>query len=151
MSSVAYKPSSQYSKRIDTKIEKTPFLIGLMIYGNLIQIDGSGTNSTKTLYTVPVGRFFFLNSAFLLEDNQSVGSSTTPSKLFVDDGTASREILRVVAIPTMTAQGLTISYPMPIRLASGNVLKVQSFAANVNARAGITGYEIDASLIPTFL
>lgn len=152
-----YKPTSKYSKQADTKINKNDFSTYLVVYGKRIIRSRQGTTGTSTIYTVPDGVTFFLISVAICLSNNS---TTTSSRMAVSIGAlvTGGENATVICdidsiLNSITTTTLVLNPPLPLRLSSGETIMVTSSdtAGVDNTTADIIGYEVNSSLIPTFL
>lgn len=150
-----YKPYSSYSQQADTKVEKTNFLTALSTYGKRIIARGqlsSGTTSV-TLYTVPEGKaFFLLTSSLSLVITDALGN-VHGAFLNVNQSSAAGACFHQLFTRTAgTGVNSSISFPIPLKLtASENVRVFRDLTNGSHIESSVTGYEIDASLIPNFV
>jgi len=150
MADIVYKPTSAYSKELDTAISKSNLLTGLMLYGKRINLfhylDGS-TGTQQLIYTVPPGKTFFMTNATVtmyvtgaFVGNYGMGGGSAATSYFY--------IVGVTSYDGMYTQ--TKNYPVLMRLVSTEKI-YHSITVGVGAAAGlIEGYEIDTALLPTF-
>jgi len=145
-----YKPTSEYSKQLDTKIEKINFISAIINYAKLLVSHATNPKGfTTTVYTVPLGRIFYLNCIQLAM--YDVGTTGLIATVEITRANLLEATLPISA--TGGAGNFGMSYPIPIRMIGGEILtcNTQSSHANSYTQIQFTGYEIDASLIPKFL
>ena len=146
MVDIAYKPTSEYKSQFDTPVKKPDLFSVLALYGKrIIKQTQTQSSTTVTLYTVPVGKTFFLLSAFIFRSNESNGLSHNTL------GTNQGEVILYWYLEGLAGQvshtPATISYSIPIRFQSTEVITYNTDVAE-RSSAGIVGYEIETSLIP---
>jgi len=111
------------------------------------------TNGTAaTIFTTPADKDFYLISATVAVIKDVTSTSTgTFVQVFMPDGTGNA-ILRIPGI-TLTPQSgqMSISYPVPIRLARNTVISVNNTTAtaNISAQACITGFTMETTAFGT--
>jgi hypothetical protein len=107
--------------------------------GTDIILDGTATNGTTVLYTVPAGKVFNLISSNLCVTAVGAGRST----LRVLRGGATIYLLGVITI--ITAAGVCPSAPFnpstPMGLIAGDIIDVSSTAVGHTSRGEVYGWE----------
>jgi hypothetical protein len=121
------------------------------LYGDWQWITDNGTritkkanaiNSTSVIYTVPAGKVFFLVSAFI-ESYIIAGTVNSVGELHINSTTNSVARLRVSGAAG-TADSISVSFSIPVKLIADETLKIIASAANFSSECSITGYEVDA-------
>lgn len=144
---VVFKSPIPYKKKLDTKIEKIDFFTGLINYGTRIFKSGSINGAGNlTIYTVPVGKAFYLT--FL---NWNVGTQTDGNlfKINISSETFNRITLFTVE-PNAVSRTLVFAPNIPLLLKSQETINFSIALTNATAELSIVGYEVDASLVPSF-
>jgi len=144
-----FKPVELYSKRADTKIEKLNFLTAIMNYARRIVVAVDNISAaTNTLYTVPAGKIFYLNAAgvFLIVTG---GAGSSNAYLYARGITDS--ILQLQGTLSNSSLSNAITFTIPLRFTAGEKITLEQLNGTATAGGNISGYEIDASLVPTFL
>jgi len=150
VSAVVFRPPQPATKQADTKIEKIPFLTGLMNYGKRITLEGSngGAGGATVIYTVPTGKYFYLFSATLHVIALTAGFSNGRMFIYPEAQGALMKI-EVQALDQSLINSINPS--LPIKCLPGNIIYVQNLNVSTNTFGTIFGYEVDISLIPLFL
>ena len=158
---VAYKPPVQYKEEFNTPITKFPLISSLCLMGlkiiknNAVSRTSIGTTSSN-LYTVPVGKTFFLTSVQL---DMNV-SSTFPGVLCEITQNLAGVILSTYKLPGTTtdkSRSQIITYPIPITFQVGetinNVLVIDTDSSGLvdTSLATIIGYEMDNTVIQNLI
>ena len=118
----------------------------------IISGESTLTQGAITLYTVPDNRTLYITSAFftlaVLNGNTGFGNSIG---LQITTGGGNVAILNVAASTTSAAEDVSlvsnnsVSYPMPLEVNSGSVVRILKVQGNnkQHASAGFQGFEID--------
>jgi hypothetical protein len=151
---VVYKPTSAYAPELNTAITKTQLQTGIILSG-LRKVESTtvtravaGTSSTL-LYTVPIGKTFFLTGCMLI---CSTGAGTTCTGIIKTNLTD--DLIRD-EIGILENSRTQMPFFMALKFNNSEIFTVY----NTNSAGGSTttvtgiihGYEIDNTLIPTFI
>lgn len=146
----AYKAPTPFFPESDTKIQKIPFITGLIQNGiRIVKSAATGVGTQADIYQVPRGKTFFLISCGMSVFSGG-GGATTKIQVKGDVNWFLRMDFNFVT--TLTRHEVTnASFSIPLKIVSGETIDVVT-SSNVFQTAGwITGYEIDTSLIPNFV
>ena len=138
----------------------------LVRYGKRIiqSEDTSSVDTLETLYTVPVGKVFFLLGACLSSSSNDTSWGyayllimPTAAGVVQEDYTIIRQVIPFMDPTTDVSGGVSnnLNPSIPIRVIYGEKIDVYAnpttAAKTVRASASIVGYEIDASLVSDFI
>ena len=105
----------------------------------------SNTAAAQTIYTVPSNKDFYLTSCSLSVTKDATSTSIRTYIQVTIDG-ANQQLLSIAGI-TLTAQsqGLTMSFPVPIKIDRGTSIQFfnNTAVANIETNASIVGYTVD--------
>lgn len=160
-----FKPLSLARKSDNTKVPVgSDIYTSLVLFGKLIT---SGQDirffnvdpDSKTLYTVPAGKYFFLIGASLCMQHDSFNRD---DEVFITGGSdATGEInnsciLRIQmgnhgGAGTITTLSETINPTIPLRYSPGDKIILRNDNYHASAAGSIQGYEIDIALLKNIL
>lgn len=115
---------------------------GLVITKSVAQV-----TTATTIYTVPVDKIFYLVSANLDVDIITSVTASRGATMETDLSGSSVPILRIGlgAIDADRKQfSITQSFPLPLRLTAGKIIKIVPSSTLIEAGGHIQGYEVDA-------
>lgn len=155
-----FKPLSLTTRKDDTKLPVgKDIFTSLLLYGKLYTLGQdirfyNVDPISKTLYTVPEGKYFFLVSACLCMQQDSF---TRDDEVFLCVGNENTSINTTCVLRLqlgnhggagiITNESVTLSPVMPIRLNPGETITLKNDNYHASAACAITGYEIDISLL----
>lgn len=118
------------------------FMEWLMENGTLITKKAGAANGIATVYTVPANKVFYLVSATIAWRN-SATTGATNCAMYIDDHD------HPIFWPLVSGvdddhEIISTSFPIPLKLTTGQVIKVQSTQDNQSASGVIAGYEVSA-------
>jgi len=149
MADIAYKPTSEYKEQYNTAITRENWQYGLLMYGqrkNFCEQD-SGVFS-RTPYTVPEGKTFFLTSVALKKDGGGGGGY---SYAFLTIGAiASGDYLLMLGANLAGYTDANLNPTIPLKLTSGERL-VFTGTGSGNATLAVWGIEIDSALLQNLI
>jgi len=114
-------------------------------FANILRSDAGTVSGSRTLYTTPLDKDFYVTSA-QLSNQRSVASDQTVVELTCYVGGAIRRILAIPNLATTAGEvSITISFPYPLKVDRGtNILHTCSFTAGASTRyAIITGFILE--------
>ena len=144
MVDIVYTPTSKYSAENDTKVSKDSFMYGVINYGTRVVVSDSVTNTTKNLYTVPVGKV-----AYLFQCNLSSRSASGAETASVTVGTVII-LINVHAGAVSNALNSNLAYVTPMVLRNKETLNFSTNSIGTVAYASCFLYEVSETLIPLF-
>lgn len=150
MPNVAYVPPVAYSKQNETIPTKQDFFSYLAL--NAKRISKYATvigNSSGVLYTVPEGQTLFLVALHGILIVETVGGANAYCYPNVDPTETFLNLISTSST-TWTAVNDGISFPIPVRIVSGERLVIACNQAQSTASFSMIGYLIDNSLFSTF-
>lgn len=152
MTEIVYKPVSDYSPGLNTKVEKPSFMSGLITYGQKRVYSNENTAGGSLLvYQVPAGKAFFIVSAHLVATRQGFDDPDV-AKLYLNDSNST--LLTLYPVIAWTPDNISASFSVPFKLNAFDKIYISSVVVGATLPSfvfgAIIGYEIDESLIPTF-
>lgn len=137
---LAFKPQTPYDEAI-ANIPLQPFNEFMREVGTFKAIDNEKTGSgSSTIYTVPDGYIFYLISAQLIFRTDS---ATAPSSAGCSLLINSMPFLMLNPPDTINiSDSISLSPTIPIKLNSGESIKVSGNDAKIYSHGVISGYEV---------
>jgi len=139
-----FKPSVPYKPSLNTpSIQQKDFSSTLLDWAlknrEQIFLTESITTTEKTLYTVPLGKVLYITSCWL--SGQYSGATAGNLSLWkrTDNSDVELFLLRIYLTSGTSRGGLTISYPLPIKVVGGESIRAQSETA-VLGMCGFVGF-----------
>jgi len=123
-----------------------------MLFGTRKIIDrGTPAGGGSVMYTVPKGKIFFLNSCTIIVSKRTYAAPEieTYAYLYVND--TSSVFCATACFFDEQSNSIALSFPIPLRMVESESIIALINDSGDSSHSTITGYEIDASLIPTFL
>lgn len=147
---VAYKPPQVYSKELETAINKTQLLTGIMVWGQRVLIDEelyrSALGTTRaSLYIVPEGYSFFISSVYM----DLYSRYDARGYLIINTGT----LLLKQSYENQT-HAIMQPHAIPIKMNATEELKVEllvNVVGGSNLIVCVCGYLVPNSALPTFI
>lgn len=101
-----------------------------------MMIAGTGSD----LYTVPVGKTFYLTTLYLHGYNDNASKSRIEAKIY-DDGDVLQMEWEMQMMPD-SQDGFTLSFPQPVKMLAGWYVYAYSLHGDNYCNIGITGYTL---------
>ena len=100
----------------------------------------TSTGAEEDVYVVPAGKTAYITSIWLSVYNSTANSSI--SILQIENATGGMQLNWVLNTAPNSSQSLALSFPVPVKLASGWSVTVSSGGSGITASAAVTGYEV---------
>lgn len=123
----------------ELKTYSTPLIYSDVISVTQIIKEGLALNNTVTLHTVTAGKTFYLTSISFSMDNS--GAAASRGWLYIRDAADTIVATWAAICHNGLSVAQVIPFSIPIPIAAGYDLTIQSFAATIQVEVTITGFE----------